>query len=176
MIIDIWDYFMGRMIKYVTDVHTNPYSDNTNTSLWDQGAASINSMGFDSFYVYTRNQMSGEVILEYLNNTRNVNNTWHVNGFRDMARLVQDPRHAGQEIYSNETWISSETPSLERGPLVIEGMSITPNPFYLESSKEWHQKRKFVDKYLNIHLICSNSENVLVTLYSVGTNKRIAYR
>ena len=161
---------------YVTDVHQHPVSDDTIVDVWDTGGASVNSMGFTSFYVYNRNQMSGEIDLQYLNNARNALNTWNVNGFRDMATVRQDTRHAGTEIYSGETWISTSVAPMNRGPIVVEGMAITPNQFFIDPNKEWNQRKKFIDKYLNIHLICSNSENLLVTLYSMGTTKRISYR
>ena len=161
---------------YVVDVHNHPLAVKGSAKTWDQGGASIHSMGFTSFYVYNRNQSTTEIDLQYLSNIRNSHNTWNVNSFRDEARSVQDSRHAGTTIYNDQTWVTSEVPPMDRGPVVSEGMNQTLSNSFTTTNKPWNERRRFIDKYLNIHLICNNSENLLVTLYSIGAKRRIAYR
>ena len=56
------------------------------------------------------------------------------------------------------------------------GMNQNLNAPYIDMTKDWTRRGTFIDKYLNIHLISDNSDNLLLTLYFAGATKRLSYR
>ena len=59
---------------------------------------------------------------------------------------------------------------------LVNGMHEIQNVKYLNLEKLWNLQKKFVDKWLGIRLICSNSENYSVNLYASATEKRKDFR
>ena len=54
----------------------------------------------------------------------------------------------------------------------VDGMSEVLNNGYLDLSKSWDQKRKFMDKWVGIRLIYDNISNNLLNLYSTNVSVR----
>jgi len=50
------------------------------------------------------------------------------------------------------------------------------NGSYIDLSKSWNQKRKFIDKWVGIRLIYNNISNNLLNLYSTNVGTRKFYR
>ena len=50
------------------------------------------------------------------------------------------------------------------------------NGSYIDLSKSWNQKRKFIDKWVGIRLIYDNISNNLLNLYSTNVGIRKTYR
>ena len=50
------------------------------------------------------------------------------------------------------------------------------NTDYLSTTKEWHERSKFTDKWLGIRYYYHNIQNNFVSLYSVDAYKKISYR
>ena len=139
----------------------------------------IHDGGFTSFYVYNTHQISGEEDIHYLVNTRRAGNTWKINKFRDMAKLVNSTDNyyvtaqnsvVGTQIASVETTMDTET------MFNINGMSKEINANYLDLDKTFDKRRKFNDKFLGICLKNNNSKNNLVTLYSTEAGIRKYFR
>jgi len=55
-------------------------------------------------------------------------------------------------------------------------MSEIINPSYINIAKEWHEQKKFVDKWAGIRLIYNNLSNNLLNLYSAGASVRKTYK
>ena len=113
--------------------------------------------GFNSYFVYNSIQFSQTHTIDGTSGTGNMRRTdrnWFCNDFRDDAAYP----------------ISGAAQFLE------SGMSIIPNASYLDMTKQWWERRKFIDKWVGIRLIGSNSQNKLVNLYSIDTSKRKTYR
>ena len=58
----------------------------------------------------------------------------------------------------------------------IEGPSKLINPLYINTAKEWQNRRKFIDKWAGIRLIYNNVSNNLLNLYSAGAAVRKTYK
>ena len=58
----------------------------------------------------------------------------------------------------------------------VEGMYEPQNLEYLDLEKPWNLQKKFVDKWIGIRLICDNSRNNLVNLYSASVGARKYHR
>lgn len=133
----------------------------------------INS-GFDSAFVYNSLQMSDIILFKYLVNIRKTGNNWRFNKFRDMSRLIKD---ASEYYTPNEKNVVGE---ISDGTIVpnydemfyVDGMHEIHNVKYLNLEKLWNLQKKFVDKWLGIRLICSNSGNYSVNLYTSSAEKR----
>ena len=147
----------------------------------------IHNQGFDSFYIYTTHQFSGEEPLEYLMNVRRTGQDWKVNKFRDMAALINntDAYYTGPHTGSNyglpgvnvggtrtERVITTEIQNM----FTIDGMSETINTNFINDSKSWEKRRKFVDKWAGIRLIYSNSTKNLIYLYATDVAAKQFYR
>ena len=135
--------------------------------------------GFTSFYVYNKQQTSGIVDITYLQNTRKNEGSWFVSGFRDMSGELLDTTYSGTNNYLGVNLpgtISTGNTDMFNSIGENNGMHHHVNSAYLDASKDWTRRGKFIDKYLNIHLISDNSDNLLLTLYFAGASKRLSYR
>ena len=70
------------------------------------------------------------------------------------------------------TITSSDTESMFN----IDGMIERINADYILLNKQWHQRRKFMDKWVGIRLIYDNISNNLLNLYSTDVATRKIYR
>ena len=134
--------------------------------------------GFTSAFLYNSVQMSEELKFEYLVNIRKTRNSWRFNKFRDMSTL----QTVSTEYYTPESLnvvglVSDGTILPDHDNMfLVNGMHEIQNVKYLNLEKLWNLQKKFVDKWLGIRLICSNSENYSVNLYASATEKRKDFR
>ena len=151
----------------------------------------ILNAGFTSFFVYNTMQISANDIqdgiviptpIEYLVNTRQVGNSWKINNFRDMAAIALDNSTyymsgtlANPNIIGGANQGTITTSSIQ-SMFLIDGMSEIVNPSYINTAKEWHERKKFVDKWAGIRLIYNNLSNNLLNLYSAGASVRKTYK
>jgi hypothetical protein len=169
-------------IEYTThgksDVNKQFYAIEVNDVITDfQLDASIDSpdgvkiqdIGFTSFYVYNRLQISDEVPLVPLSptisgsgNYRSAGSIWTINNFRDESLLAA-------------TYVGG-LPSYPSSGVSMFNADGTINTNYIDPAKTWDQKPKFVDKYLNIRLICDNTAGNFVTLLSSQAKFRPYFR
>ena len=56
------------------------------------------------------------------------------------------------------------------------GMNKVINAGYINLSKNWHEKKKFIDKWVGIRLIYDNISNNLLNLYSTNVVIRKTHR
>jgi len=124
--------------------------------------------GFTSYFVYNDTQISNLYTIQNLVNTRKVGSSWKLNDFRDLA---------SQTLYTNLPSFGANT-SLPSGtvpgtvftnigqPMILEGgMNLIPNTAVINLSTVWSEQKRFTSKYLKIHLISDNTENILLTLH-----------
>jgi len=134
--------------------------------------------GFSSAFIYNSFQMSEELKFSYLSNIRKIGNAWKFNQFRDMSKLRTDTSSyfmGENENVVGELNVGTVVPN-EELMFNIEGMYENQNQNYLNLEKLWNLQKKFVDKWLGIRLICSNSHNYSVNLYTSSAEKRKFYR
>tara|TARA_Y100000310_G_C20702429_1_gene831116 strand:- start:4975 stop:10308 length:5334 start_codon:yes stop_codon:yes gene_type:complete len=129
----------------------------------------IQDIGFSSFYVYNRLQISGEVPLVPLTptvsgsgNYRSAGSIWTINNFRDETLLTAT--YAGG------------LPSYPSPGVSMFTANGNINTNYIDPTKTWDERPKFVDKYLNIRLICDNLDGNFVTLLSSTAKFRPYFR
>ena len=124
------------------------------------------NLPFTEFYVYNSFQISGLVNMEYLSNVRRVDGSWVINEFRDLSRYG-----------SVSDGLATLSPGVGEQMFLEEGEI---NISYISSTKEWYDKRKFVDKWVGLRLIynpsITNSNVDLVYLYNVVFNSRQSFR
>jgi hypothetical protein len=149
--------------------------------------------GFNSFYVYTTHQLSGETPIEYMVNTRRVGNEWKINKFRDMAALFNNqqltyvgPAGVGTFTGSNfgvtganvaGTITTGVTTHLANTSMfTVDGMNETINAAFINLAKSWDQQRKFRDKWVGIRLKYDNVSKKLINLYSTNVAAKKFYR
>tara|TARA_R100001594_G_scaffold102334_1_gene137051 strand:+ start:6330 stop:11804 length:5475 start_codon:yes stop_codon:yes gene_type:complete len=143
---------------------------------------SVLEHGFSSFFLYNTFQISGESNLEYLVNIRRVGNNWKVNKFRDLATLAENTGgYYMAGTLANPNIIGGVntgtiTTSSTQNMFTVDGMSEIINTNYINNTKEWQNRRKFMDKWIGIRLICDNSRNNLLNLYSTSVGVRKIYR
>jgi len=147
---------------------------------------SVLEHGFTSFFIYNTMQISGQTVLEYLINTRRVGNSWKVHNFRDMAALVNQAGTAGVNTSAYYTAagtniigganIGTVTTSSIDSMFTVDGMSEILNTSYIDITKTWNTQRKFIDKWQGIRLICDNSQNNLLNLYTAAAVVRKIYK
>ena len=150
---------------------------------------SVLEHGFTSFFVYNTMQISADGIdatrvvlptaLEYLINTRRVGSSWKVNNFRDMAAIAVNTSSYYMSTNTNiigGTNIGTLTTSSVNSMFINDGMSEIVNPLYINTLKEWQEKKKFIDKWAGIRLICNNISNNLLNLYSASAVVRKTYK
>jgi hypothetical protein len=152
--------------KYTADVFTK-----FNTSLPVEQQF---SPGFTSFYVYNTTQISGEIDFVYLNNIRKTDNTWNVNAFRDLSKIVSNSGLAVGQINVQGTPYTSTSAPIATEPMFLSEGIINSN--YIDSNKPWYEQRKFVDKFLGIRLIANNLSKNLINLYTVTAALRVSPR
>jgi len=129
--------------------------------------------GFTHTFVYNTHQMSQEVALVEQNtgnqnttsNCRRLERGWYFNNFRDDSLLA--PSNSGGITASDSISMFTET-----------GMNIIQNTAYLNPNKAFHERKKFVDKYLGVRLLdkTSISNRKVISLYLSDTSKRKFYR
>lgn len=155
--------------RYIADVtqtesHTNQHEKFTNT-------------GFTSFYVYNTQQLSGApTTLNYLTNIRRADKMWYVNDFRDMslqeisvdANLVTGVANV-QDNFTVGVTVPSETQRM----FTEEGVV---NTSYIDLNKQWYDQKRFVDTFVGVRLIASNTSKKLINLYSAGTKYKQSFR
>jgi hypothetical protein len=118
-------------------------------------------------------------------NTRKVDNEWKLNRFRDMAKLVDESlvsytgpwtlsnyNITGMNVAGTVTNSVEVTDASTYSMFEYDGMHKNINSNFIDLTKPWHKQRKFTDKFLGIRLICSNTQNNLVNLYSVTSAMR----
>lgn len=146
--------------------------------------------GFTSFYLYDTHQISDEQTLEYMINTRRVGNEWKINKFRDVAKLENSTDaiytggssgHTGSNFgVAGANVAGSITTNVEtttNTPMFnIDGASETINNNFIDTAKSWHKQRKFIDKWVGIKMIASNSSRNLINLYATDVAAKKFYR
>lgn len=155
-------------IRYWTEIFskTDQYTKQVNKHI---------HTGFDEFYVYNSNQLSGSKYINYLTNARLVDKWWYINDFRDMSKVVNStaPHFVTgipnvQNNMTDEVFIpTSDSMFLSEGNI---------NPDYLNLNKHWFEQKKFTDHYLGVRLISNNLSSNLIYLYSAGTKFRQSFR
>ena len=174
--------------SFITDVfQQRPHAYENEADFLDNlMSTKIDTPGISSFVLYNTYQCSGLIQIEELVNTRRNGKEWYINKFRDFTQGQFTNIQGGGNtsayydlfFYDDGNAITPggiPTPAgvsydNSRSMITISGADETvsagasftvPNP------------RKFVDKYLAIRLIISNSGNNLVNLYSteVGVRK-----
>ena len=125
--------------------------------------------GFSHIYAYNSEQMSRESALVSFSgayslnaNTRRNERGWYFNDFRDDALLVSVP---GSTIEA--------TPNPQ---FTHSGMDIDQNVAYLDITKPFNQRKKFIDKYLGVRLTDKSIDRKIISLYLTDTSKRKSYR
>ena len=148
----------------------------------------VSKHGFTSFFLYNSLQISGEsTTLEYLINIRRIGNNWKVNQFRDMAALVDqtntlnvpstDPYYMSTNTnVVGMTNVGTSTTSQTNPMFRYVGVIKYPNPTYIDTTKNWTNQKKFIDKWLGIRLIYDNITNNLLNLYSTTVESRTMTR
>ena len=132
--------------------------------------------GFSHVFVYNTHQMSQETAIVEQNtgvqgttaNCRRLERGWYFNDFRDDARVGLG---GGGGLTANPSIIAFEM-------FTEIGMNITQNVGYLDTNKAFHERKKFVDKYLGVRLLdkTSISDRKVISLYFSDTSKRKFYR
>lgn len=111
--------------------------------------------GFSHVFVYNTHQMSQEIAIVEQNtgfqgttaNCRRLERGWYFNDFRDDARVGLG---GGGGLAANPSIIAFEM-------FTETGMNITQNVGYLDTNKAFHERKKFVDKYLGVRLLDKTS-------------------
>ena len=158
-------------VQYWTEVQANSSKNATGQ------VTKHTSPGFTSFYVYNTKQVSGSPdTLNYLTNIRLVDKFWYINDFRDKSlttTLTNTDLVTGvanvQENFTTGVDAATQTLTMFTDEGVI-------NESYIDSNKQWYDKRRFVDHYLGVRLICDNSTKNLVHLFAAGTKHRKSFR
>jgi hypothetical protein len=130
--------------------------------------------GFTSYYVYNTTQISGEEVLQYLANIRKVDSEWTLNSFRDMAIVVpNNTLNQGQVTVAGKFYGGSYTHDPSQQMFTSEGVI---NSVYINPTKLWYERKKFVDKFIGIRLIYNNQTRNLINLYGVTAASRVSAR
>jgi hypothetical protein len=144
----------------------------------------VQDPGFNSFVVYNSRQMSqlttlipprGEYsLIQTAANVRRKARTWYVNDFRD------DIEQSKSTTYSSGTLdVATSTNILNTNHLT--GL-ININTGAIDTTKEWNERRKFVDKWMAVRLIMNKTGTgasdgkFLVTLHSADATYKATYR
>ena len=150
------------------------YTSDTVNSL---GAKLVDG-GFSEVILYNTMQMSEKIPLHYLVTTRRIGNAWKINKFRDMTALVTsvDNYHTPHLLNVVDEYTEGVLTSTPKPMFIVDGMYELQNLDYINLDKPWFTQRKFVDKWIGVRLICDNSRNNLVNLYSTSVEARKYYR
>ena len=180
-------------------IHNEYREESTLLSSFDYALETTNSSnvsvlehGFTSFFIYNTFQIFAEEVnnelnivvptaLEYLVNVRKVGKSWKVNNFRDMANIALNNTAGGYYMSTNTNILGGVntgtiTTSSTESMFIIDGMSEIINPNYINTTKQWHERRKFIDKWAGIRLIYNNLSNNLLNLYSASAAVRKTYK
>jgi hypothetical protein len=143
--------------------------------------------GIDRFILYNTHQCSGEIHIEELINTRRNGKEWYINKFRDhtsgtvssIVGTANDAEYYDLYFYNNGLPI---TPGgVVAGATTNVSVDNSGSLWYISGMNESLDAgtafdsvttKKFVDKFLAIRLIISNSANNLVNLYSTNVGAR----
>ena len=132
------------------------------------------SPGFTSYFVYNSTQISGETDINYLDNIRKIGNDWNLNDFRDLSAFTYNTSlKTGQLNVRGEEYLGTYTNLPTEEMFSSEGVI---NSSYIDSSKPWYEKKKFIDKFLGVRLIANNKSKNLINLYGVTAASRISPR
>lgn len=132
---------------------------------------------FTKYYAYNSTQITGlPTKINYLNNARLVDRMWHINDIRDYAKT--------QDVIEGDLITNTENVAGYITNMVTTHMQDVPmfssegnvNTDYVDTAKEWYNRRKLVDHFMGVRLIHDNSNRNLVHLYAVGTKFRKSYR
>ena len=129
----------------------------------------VHDPSFSHLYVYNTHQMSRETAItpfagsfSSTANTRRIERGWQFNNFRDDTSLLT----------------ANTVTNVNAAKFNIDGMNITQNTGYLDLTKPYHQRKKFIDKYLGVRLLdkTSNLDRKVIYLYLADASKRKVYR
>ena len=188
--------FIDNSVKSVDKVFYNiSYTLQTFAYSTDRVVHDINVLqhGFTDYYIYNTHQIytttasssTYEQPLEYLVNIRKIGNEWKINGFRDLAALAVQDTAGGYYMSTNTNIIGGTNVGTLTTSSVNKMFTINStgdfysedlNFDYIDYTKNWHQRRKFIDKWAGIRLIYNNIENNLLNLYSTEVGSRKYYR
>ena len=133
--------------------------------------------GFTSFYVYNTTQISAlSTNLNYLGNVRKVDSFWYINSFRDLSKNTEQ---TSEYINSGQVNVVDGFTTTVNAPISSESMFTSEgvvNPNYIDSAKDWHMQKRFVDNYIGVRLSNDNSSGNLLYLYAIGTKSRQSFR
>mgnify|MGYP003669291859 CR=1 FL=1 len=173
--------------SFITDVYQHKPASFTNESdfLDNLMSTKIDTPGITSFILYNTYQCSGQIQVEELVNTRRNGKEWYINKFRDFTKGQFTSVSGG-----GNTSLYYDLFFYDDGNAITPGGVPTPASVSFDNSRtiittsgadeqimgvnfDTPNPKKFVDKYLAIRLIISNSANNLVNLYSteVGVRK-----
>ena len=161
------------------DFTLQTFKYNSNTGTHD---INILDHGFNSFYIYNTSQIDTSD-LQYMVNTRKIGNEWKVNKFRDMADISNNVdayyTPGVTNIIGGISTGTTTTSHLQKMFTIDNTANYYAeivNNNYINAGKAWNLQKKFVDKWIGIRLICSNSDNKLLNLYATNVASRKFYR
>jgi hypothetical protein len=133
--------------------------------------------GFTSFHVYNTTQVSGIATnINYLSNARLVDKFWYINSFRDFSKFEEITNsyiNTGIENVVGGITTSILSSSETEPMFTSEGVV---NSEYVNTSKLWYERKRFIDHYLGVRLSNDNTSTNLVYLYAAGTKFRKSNR
>ena len=153
-------------ISFITDVYKKESTSSPSITQF--------SPGFTSFYVYNSYQISKETSLVNLSNIRKVEGHWSINDFRDMSKIeLNNGLNQGQTNTMGNPYNGTYTSSSSTPMFLSEGVV---NGGYIDYNKPWYEKKRFIDKYLGLRLICNNQAKNLVSLHVASAASRVSRR
>ena len=174
--------------SFITDVYQQERITYGNESdfLDNLMSTKLDTPGITSFILYNTYQCSGQIVVEELVNTRRNGKEWYINKFRDFTTSAVSVINGGGNSgnYYSQFFYDAGNAITPGGIPTPAGVSqdnsramlySTGADEFIAASTSFGiaNPKKFVDKYLAIRLIISNSANNLVNLYSteVGVRK-----
>ena len=174
--------------SFITDVYQQRQITYGNESDFLDNLTSIklDTPGITSFILYNTYQCSGQIVVEELVNARRNGKEWYINKFRDFTTSAVSVISGGgnSSNYYDQFFYDDGNAITPGGLPTPAGVSqdnsramlySTGADEFIAASTSFgiSNPKKFVDKYLAIRLIISNSANNLVNLYSteVGVRK-----
>ena len=147
----------------------------------------IDAPGIDSFILYNTHQCSGQIGVEELVNTRRNGKEWYINKFRDHTSGVAAAIPGGGNTAAYyDLYFYNDGNAITPGGVAADASATVSidnsgSLWYISGIYEIldagtsftnRHPKKFVDKFLAIRLIISNSANNLVNLYSTNVGAR----
>ena len=161
------------------DFTLQTFKYNSTTGLHD---LNVLDHGFTSFYIYNTHQIDTSD-LKYMVNTRKIGNEWKVNKFRDQANISNNVSDYYTPTETNILGGVSQGTTTTLHNTKMFTLDNTANYYaeivnnsYINPAKAWNLQKKFVDKWVGIRLICSNSDNKMLNLYATNVASRKFYR